>query len=475
MRYILLLLLIPFISFGQLAFPTAKGFGRATTGGAGGIILHVTNLNDSGTGSLRAAIDRNVARTIVFDVGGDILLTGNHYGIYASQGEGDLTIAGETAPFPGITIRGDNIAASSYGGTFDISASNIIIRYISVRENNNNRTDNDAIRIRNDAGMTNIILDHVSMSHGADENLSTKGITNGTIQNCMLTNSDTSYNFLFGQENYNFSFLENYLSHTDQRNILVGYGKLLESSEWINNVIYGHKEGMYLVYGNVVDVIGNVYKAFPALVPNFASIQWSANQYNNPNALVTDGSFYVENNYLLNPQGRNLYNGNIGTYGENTRQITNSVVTSWETTRVGIENRVFSANVGNSLHRDDMDIQAIADYTSGAGNWSGPNVPNKTLFIRPVADDADTDDMLDYVEQSLWGSNGTTNAPNGFTNTDWVSRVDGSNLNAFTNIRKTHFWLAGDLMLANDPGNPVGDVCCTISNSRASNSALMNN
>ncbi len=130
-----------------LAFPGAKGFGKFTTGGRGGRIIHVTNLNDSGAGSLREALDSKGTRTIVFDVGGDIYLTGMHLNIGDSQG--NLTIAGETAPFPGITIRGDNISSKSYGGTIDIAASNVIIRYISIRENNNNRTDNDAIRIRN--------------------------------------------------------------------------------------------------------------------------------------------------------------------------------------------------------------------------------------------------------------------------------------------------------------------------------------
>jgi hypothetical protein len=101
-----------------LAFPGAQGFGKDTIGGRGGRIVHVTNRNNSGTGSFRDAVEtQSGARTVVFDVGGTITLTSN-----INITNGNITIAGESAPSPGIAITGGDIRPR---------ASEIIIRHIS--------------------------------------------------------------------------------------------------------------------------------------------------------------------------------------------------------------------------------------------------------------------------------------------------------------------------------------------------------
>ncbi|MBQ4915640.1 hypothetical protein J8L85_14385 [Maribacter sp. MMG018] len=385
-----------------LAFPSAQGFGKYTTGGRGGKVIHVTNLNDSGSGSLRNAIEQKGARTIVFDVGGDIYLTSTQLNIGSSNG--DLTIAGETAPFPGITIRGDKISSASFGATINISGSNVIIRYISVRENNNNKTDNDAIRLRNDVGMNNIIIDHVSMSNGSDENFSVQGVSDVTIQNCMITNTDTNYTFLFGIKNYNFTFIGNYISHSVERNILVGYGLNGETSEWINNIVYGYEGGMNMVYGNNLDVLGNIYKAFINNTPDYTTIEWNPNQYNNPNGSITDGSFYLSDNHQLNPHQYGLYNSRALDYQNSSRVITNSTISTWATSVQDIEARVFGDKLpGNSLYQDSMDEQAISDYFNNTGSFGSLNVPNKESTSRPSDYDTDNDGMADAWERAMYG------------------------------------------------------------------------
>ena len=137
------------------AFPGALGAGRAALGGRGGAVLRVTTLNDSGPGSLRAAVETEGPRTIVFDVGGTIRLASP-----LRIREPRVTIAGQTAPGGGITLRGQPLL---------ISADDVVIRYIRSRLGDEQGVQADAVTI--DRGQR-IILDHVSASWSVDETLS---------------------------------------------------------------------------------------------------------------------------------------------------------------------------------------------------------------------------------------------------------------------------------------------------------------
>lgn len=137
------------------AFPGAEGAGRYSLGGRGGRVIAVTSLADSGPGSLRAAIDAKGPRTIVFRVAGTIRLLSP-----LRIRNGRVTIAGQTAPGGGITLR-DHV--------LEVSADDVVIRFIRSRLGAESRTQEDAIWIN--AGHR-IILDHVSASWSIDETLS---------------------------------------------------------------------------------------------------------------------------------------------------------------------------------------------------------------------------------------------------------------------------------------------------------------
>ncbi len=137
------------------AFPGAEGAGRFATGGRGGRVLKVTTLADSGPGSLRAAVDATGPRIILFDVAGTIRLTSP-----LVIRNGRVTIAGQSAPGDGITLRDQ---------TLQVAADDVVIRYIRSRLGAESGTQGDAIWV---SGGTRVILDHVSASWSVDETLS---------------------------------------------------------------------------------------------------------------------------------------------------------------------------------------------------------------------------------------------------------------------------------------------------------------
>lgn len=352
----------------QTAFPGAEGFGMYTTGGRGGQVIKVTNLNDSGAGSLRAAIEATGPRIVVFEVSGTIELAST-----LTISNDDITIAGQTAPGDGICVRNYSVS---------ISASNVIIRYMRFRLGDKAQQVDDAARGR---FQKNIIIDHCSMSWSIDECASFYANENFTMQWCLLTESLRN-SIHYGAHGFGgiwggnrASFHHNLLAHHSNRNPRFRGHKLNSSTDaehvdLRNNVIYNYdgithgSEG-----GGRYNMVNNYYKAGPATNnpdQNLLEVIPGRAQYNSIDLEGAHGIFYVHGNY---------FSSNQSFTNDNWNGVEWDVATTLE--RVKSEKEFEKGNittddaetayqkvldyVGASIYRDAVDERTIQDTRTG--------------------------------------------------------------------------------------------------------------
>jgi len=247
------------------AFPGAEGFGAYAQGGRGGRVMLVTNLNDAGPGSLRAACEAEGPRIAVFRVSGVIELKSD-----LQIKHPHITIAGQTAPGGGICLKGYPL---------EIKADEVIVRYLRCRPGDVARKEMDSLSV---SDARNVIVDHCSASWGMDETLSvTRHSNNVTVQWCMITESlNRSYHHK-GAHGYGslivgydggYTFHHNLYAHHNSRNPRPGGqegepGILLD---FRNNVIYDW--GMTCGYSGDtrvrIDYVGNYLKPGPSARPS---------------------------------------------------------------------------------------------------------------------------------------------------------------------------------------------------------------
>lgn len=312
-RFIVVLILLYFLfskGYSQVkSFPTAEGFGRFAWGGRGGKVIEVTNLNDSGKGSFREAVNETGARTVVFRVSGTITLKSKLF-----IQEDSLTIAGQTAPGDGICIKRYPI---------NVNANQVIIRYLRIRLGDEVKQEEDAISI---IGQSNVMIDHCSFSWGNDEVATMRDNVNTTMQWCIISESlnhswhhkgDHGYGGIWG--GMGATFHHNLLAHHSSRNPRFNgsrYHKRPEREvvDFRNNVTYNWGfNSAYGGEGGKHNIINNYYKAGPGTLQD--SLQYRiVEPWDGTSHWYVDGNFVFgfpaisQNNWAGGIQGKFIDN-----------------------------------------------------------------------------------------------------------------------------------------------------------------------
>ena len=404
--YILLFVLLCFVGCGGEeptpkptatvpAFPGAEGGGMYTTGGRGGVVIHVTTLSDERDkstgqpvqGSLRKAVQMDGTRTIVFDVAGTINLNSQ-----LDIPSGNLTIAGQTAPGDGICIAGYPVV---------VKASNVIIRFVRFRMGDQNKVEGDALSIND---RTNIIVDHCSFSWCTDECVSCYGNTNFTLQYCFITESLRKSVHVKGNHGYggiwggtNASFHHNLLAHHDSRNPRFDHSyvnnKCFGPIDYVNNVVYNW--GGNSTYGGEgydqarkINMVNNYYKYGPATSKKTRLVDPTVScSYCSDGHTLIPGQFYLAGNYMYG--STDVTNDNwkgstqTGSNVKATTRWTDGLTAMVKEQSAEEAYETVLAKAGCSLHRDVIDTRIADEVRQGKYTYKGSNGSTNGLIDSP--------------------------------------------------------------------------------------------
>ncbi|MBC3845008.1 pectate lyase [Winogradskyella echinorum] len=402
-RYLNLVILLLFsvLVYSQnLAFPTAEGFGRYTTGGRGGFIYKVTNLNDSGEGSLRKGILKDGARIIVFEISGTIELKSK-----LDINKGDLSILGQTAPGDGITVKGYPVT---------IKSDNVVLRYLRFRMGDINGIEGDALGCR---GTNNVIIDHCSISWGTDENASFYNNKNFTLQWSIISEALNKsihkkgahgYGGIWGGERA--SFHHNLIVSNNSRNPRFSGSKTTENSEnefvdfrnnviynWGNNSIYGGEKGTY-------NLINNYFKPGPATSSS------KQNRIVSPSEPY--GKFYVDGNFVYNNEEVTINNWSGGVQCEKPEltklNIPIDILGNITTTSARQAYKEVLEYAGANIKRDAVDKRITKAVTKGNATYKQGIIDSQkdvggwpVLKKKKAKKDSDNDGIPNKWERKL--------------------------------------------------------------------------
>lgn len=409
------------------AFPGAEGHGRYVTGGREGKIVHVTNLNDSGTGSFRSAVSGSSKKIVVFDVAGVIPLKSD-----ISIGA-NTTIAGQTAPYPGITLRYYTVRPGA----------NNVIRFIRVRRGQE-KDKNDGADATWQRETTGIILDHCSFSWSIDEVASFYDNNNFTMQWCTVAESLNNAGHGKGAHGYGgiwggklASFHHNMIAHVTNRVPRFngaryewsGYtgNKLYSTYNWKNSVQaenvdfrncvmynWGNSNGCYGgPGGGQINIVNNYYKGGPSTPDSKAkkvteiSVAADGNSEGHPKIFGMTSRYYIAGNttethggsitqnrdwsgvsyddgtYTINGEE---YSKDVNNYyGDAVEHVANSdgemcvrikmdePAPMGEVTTHSAENAFSKVMLycGASLYRDEVDARYMEEAQTGTATYTG--------------------------------------------------------------------------------------------------------
>jgi hypothetical protein len=317
-----------------LAFPGAVGFGSNATGGSGGQVYNVTNLNNAGAGSFRDAVSKG-NRIIDFSVSGYIQLSS------AVTVTSNLTINGQTAPGTGVGIMGREVS-------FD-GASNVIVRYIRFRQG-----DLDTEKTKSSVNLLNasdVIFDHVSVEFARWNDIDSVGAKNITVQNSIIADP-IGQQFGAHTQTGPYTWYHDVFANSHNRNPLAK-----DNTQFINNVVYDYQAGY--TAGNSSghfshDVVGNYFIAGPATTnPSNAYFQ------------MGNQSVFNSGNYLDSTKD-GVLNGHLLALGGGATALSapwSSTTRSIPTSSAAAAYSYVVANAG-ALPRDQVDSQVIANLTS---------------------------------------------------------------------------------------------------------------
>lgn len=332
------------------AFPGAEGFGAYVTGGRGGEVYHVTTLANAGAGSFREAVTTGTApRTVVFDVYGYIELTSP-----IKTNRSNLTIAGQTAPGEGVTVRGNSV-------TFE-DASNIILRNMRFRSGVLKDTGGgtDAVYFHYCNG---VIIDHCSFSWGSDESLSIKESRNVTTQWSMITEGFLPHSMGSLIEWNTITMHHNLYAHNNDRN-----PKAKGDIDFVNNVVYDWGVSPLVAGGETagwcyMNADSNYFISGASTVKNNFGIDRGNAQF----------SLYLNNNLFDNNRDGALNGIDVGRniIEEGTSPVT-LASTRYDYPRVNTEDALSAFHhvvekAGASLKRDAIDTRVM----NGVKNQTG--------------------------------------------------------------------------------------------------------
>ena len=350
--------------------PGGAGFGMDTPAGRGGTIYRVTNLNASGSGSLKACIDASGPRVCVFETSGTIRLSSD-----LVINNPRITIAGQTAPSPGIMLRGGSLRAK---------ASDVLIQHIRIRvgddPNGSDPENRDSIAVSNGSSFSGVVIDHCSFSWSIDEMASvwsgwddvtfSHNIFAEPLHNSLHPKGEHGFGIIASARPSSFSFIGNLIAHSYSRNVLSRAGEFV----YVNNVVYNrvnrdldlqNQDGVR----SMNSIVGNVFLRGP----DYAGGSKPVLLRGDSNGLLSGTKVYVEDNAAVEATGDpwSVVGDSTGlarsTLQASTRPVWPAGLQARKTANDGVLNWVLSNAGARPADRDSVDERIVSHVRNRAG------------------------------------------------------------------------------------------------------------